>query len=167
MRFFTSSLLLVFAIACGSTKSQAAEGPRLETCYQGDEWTCAVEAEISRLTNLKREKPLIQSFESSFVARNWSQEQANADQISHSGFPAARNSVLIAEFPDANWKFWAENVAMFGGSDSSDPAEVAKTFVEMWYDSEGHRKNMLGNYQYIGAGVARLGNAVYATQLFH
>lgn len=144
MRFFTSSLLLVFAIACGSTKSQAevpdqeqatgqdsspndpslagSGSPSLQSCYQGDEWTCEVEAEITRLTNLKREKPLIQSFESSFVARSWSREQADVDQISHSGFPAARNSVLIREFPEAGWKFWAENVAMFGGRDSGDPA---------------------------------------------
>lgn len=185
MRFPLSSLLLVFSIACGSSNSDATtpgdpedetqqgpyltddEGPTLNDCYEADSWTCDVEAEIARLTNLKRPSPLNQSFESSFVARTWSAEQAAVGTISHTGFPAARNSVLRDEFPNAAWGFRAENVAMFGGYDSSDPLLVAERFVEMWYNSEGHKTNMLGNYRFIGVGVSRKGNAVYATQLFH
>jgi uncharacterized protein YkwD len=41
----------------------------------------------------------------------------------------------------------AENVA-YG-------ATTAKQVVSMWKGSSGHRKNMLGNYKYIGIGTAR------------
>ena len=53
----------------------------------------------------------------------------------------------------------AENVA-YG-------ATTAKQVVAMWKGSSGHRKNMLGNYKYIGIGTARdKHGAVYYTQIF-
>ncbi len=139
----------------------------LTSCYKADDFTCKVEAAIVAQTNALRSSPLVQSFESSFVARDWSEKQAKANAISHDGFPAARQQLLKAEFPKASWGFFAENVAMFGGGDNSDPEAVAKKFVTMWYNSEGHRKNMLGNYGHIGAGVYQSGNNFYATQIFY
>ena len=53
----------------------------------------------------------------------------------------------------------AENVA-YG-------ATTAKQVVAMWKGSSGHRKNMLGNYKYIGIGTARdKHGAIYYTQIF-
>ena len=53
----------------------------------------------------------------------------------------------------------AENVA-YG-------ATTAKQVVAMWKGSSGHRKNMLGNYRYIGIGTARdKHGAIYYTQIF-
>lgn len=53
----------------------------------------------------------------------------------------------------------AENVA-YG-------ATTAKQVVAMWKGSSGHRKNMLGNYKYIGIGTARdRHGAIYYTQIF-
>ncbi|RYF89759.1 MAG: CAP domain-containing protein [Chitinophagaceae bacterium] len=54
---------------------------------------------------------------------------------------------------------FAENVA-YG-------AETAAQVVENWKNSPGHRKNMLGKYQYIGVGIARSKNGqLYYTQIF-
>jgi uncharacterized protein YkwD len=53
----------------------------------------------------------------------------------------------------------AENVA-YGAS-------TAKQVVSMWKGSSGHRKNMLGNYKYIGIGTARdKRGAIYYTEIF-
>ena len=54
---------------------------------------------------------------------------------------------------------FAENVA-FGVSTGKDA-------VELWKDSKGHRKNMLGAYKYIGIGIATSKNGQkYFTQIF-
>ncbi len=145
-----------------------AEGssPLLNTCYKGDTWTCAVEAAVVRETNLLRSKPLIQSFESSYVARGWSEAQAQTGQLSHDGFPEKRQEALEEAFPKNSWPFFAENVAMTQASDP-DANKIAKQFVTMWKGSPGHMKNIQGRYQYLGVGIVRLGNSFYATQLFH
>ena len=88
-------------------------------------------------------------------------DQASGGFISHNGFPGARVSAYRSEFGagfDAN----AENVAMTGGS-----REPAKDFVDMWVGSLGHRRNMLGDFQVLGVGMARAPDgAWYATQIF-
>lgn len=53
----------------------------------------------------------------------------------------------------------AENVA-YGAS-------TAKEAIDIWKKSTGHRKNMLGNYKYIGIGTARSKKGItYYTQIF-
>jgi len=53
----------------------------------------------------------------------------------------------------------AENVA-YG-------ANNGKEAVSIWKNSSGHRRNMLGNYKYIGIGTARNRRGViYYTQIF-
>lgn len=53
----------------------------------------------------------------------------------------------------------AENVA-YG-------ATSGKQVVALWKSSSGHRKNMLGNYKYIGIGTARdRRGAIYYTEIF-
>jgi uncharacterized protein YkwD len=53
----------------------------------------------------------------------------------------------------------AENVA-YGLS-------TGKAVVKMWQNSSGHRKNMLGNYKYIGIGTAKDSrDRIYYTQIF-
>ena len=52
-----------------------------------------------------------------------------------------------------------ENVAFGAGN--------GKEAVEVWKNSSAHRKNMLGDYKYIGIGTARNKNGViYYTQIF-
>jgi len=53
----------------------------------------------------------------------------------------------------------AENVA-YG-------ATTAKQVFSMWKGSSGHRKNMLGNYKFIGIGTARdARGSIYYTEIF-
>ncbi len=154
--------------ASGVDNASVKDKPLLKACYKGDSFACAVEAVIGRETNALRtaSRPLVIDFESSFVARDWSAKQIEAGSISHDGFPYERVKVLKKDFPNASWGFSAENVAM-NSLVSTDPEIVGKAFVTMWKNSEGHRKNMLGNYSYLGVGVAVSGNKVYATQIFH
>jgi uncharacterized protein YkwD len=126
-----------------------------------------VEAAFVKKTNAKRACNLLtQSFESSFVARHWSDQKLVTESLSHDGFPAERPATLKAEFPQVNFFYAAEKVAMTM-TDSYSADALAEEIVEMWWKSSGHRQNMLGPYRYIGAGVARLGRVVYATQVFH
>jgi uncharacterized protein YkwD len=170
-----TTLLLVTAckdksddpIASQAKDETQAQNGLLTTCYQGDSWSCAVEAEIVNRVNLLRaDRPLTQHFESSFVARTWSQAQANQGQLSHTGFPQQRQQVLASEFPQLKFRYLAENVGM-SSLTSEDPARVAERIVGLWEQSAGHRANMLASYSFIGVGVFRKGGQFYATQLFY
>ena len=151
-------------------RSNESRDQKLQSCYRGDELICAIEAEIVAQTNqLRAENGLSQveqSFEVSYVARLWSEQQATSKQISHQGFPEQRQRQLSDEF--AGWQTFllAENVAM-GMPQSKDPEVVAQYIVSLWADSAGHRRNMLGPYQYLGTGIHFDGEHLYATQIFH
>ena len=56
----------------------------------------------------------------------------------------------------------AENVACV-----SDNSNVARTIVDGWINSKGHRANMLGNFDSCGVALVRRGRMVYCTQIFH
>ena len=54
---------------------------------------------------------------------------------------------------------FAENVA-YGPT-------TGKAVVDLWKNSPGHRRNMLGPYKYIGIGIAKDGQGrIYYTQVF-
>lgn len=173
---FAYAAFCFFLTACGDDSStsssetfaqeESQSAPRLRACYKGDAWECEVESEVVRLVNDMRRQKLDQSFEASFVARRWSEDQASVAEISHQGFPHERQRTLKQEFPGYAIAFRAENVAMTYSPDP-EPRKVAKTLVKNWYDSIGHRENMLGSYRTIGVGIARRGNYVYGTQIFY
>lgn len=145
---------------------QGSGDPAIADCHKGDEFTCKVEFEIVRLTNEKRSgmSPLRHDKNLAYISRDWSRQQSQVGAISHTGFPGARVSAYQQEFGSGT-QINAENVAMFSGGGSS-PQEVAQKFVEMWYNSPGHRANMLGPYQRLGAGVYRGARGFYGTQIF-
>ena len=75
----------------------------------------------------------------------------------HEGFEKRFRS-----FPIRGCRGGAENVAMSSGL--SDPSKVA---VDGWIQSPGHRKNLVGNFVYMGIGVYRNSRGQwYFTQLF-
>lgn len=56
----------------------------------------------------------------------------------------------------------AENIAQLAGPNIS-----AVKAVQMWMNSNGHRRNLLGDYERTGIGVARMpGGRVCVTQIF-
>jgi uncharacterized protein YkwD len=60
-----------------------------------------------------------------------------------------------------------ENIMMQGGSRNLDAAAFARTAVEGWMQSPGHRRNILDpDYDSSGIGVAVAGDRIYATQVF-
>lgn len=147
------------------------EAPKeAETCVKADARTCAIEAEILRLTNELRAASGLAALTNdpklAYVARSWSAEQAASGTVSHDGFPAARNTLYKKTF-GTTAPINAENCAMFGGQTPEDKI-VAKTLFDLWRKSPGHRANMLGKSRTIGIGVARNGSGfeTYGTQIF-
>ncbi len=143
---------------------------RLQTCYQASDFICQVEAAIIDKSNQLRrsngQQELSQSFELSYVARLWSEQQAQAGQLSHDGFPEARLDRLEEEFGTWGPILLAENVG-FGIPSSTDPEAIATYMVDLWAASSGHRRNLLGDFQSIGVGVYRDGGKLFATQIFY
>jgi uncharacterized protein YkwD len=146
------------------------------SCYKGDPFICKIEQLIGEKTNKYRAgrglKPLVLDAKLAFTARDWSQKQAKSGGISHNGFPSARQTVYRQEF-NVSRGLHGENVAYTSGvngdSARNDAAAeaVAKEFAVMWWNSSGHRANMLGSFNYLGVGIFQRSNgAWYATQIF-
>jgi len=91
------------------------------------------------------------------IAQKHSEDMAKGRVgFGHSGFSQRyeQASKMIKGF-----KQFAENVA-YG-------ATSGKEVVTMWQNSTGHRRNMLGNYKYIGIGIAKDAKGmIYYTQVF-
>jgi len=91
------------------------------------------------------------------IARRHSEDMASGRRsFGHSGYNQRENQVKRIIKP-----FYAmgENVACGAAS--------GKEVVSLWKTSTGHRRNMLGNYKYIGIGTARNSRGIiYYTQIF-
>lgn len=145
----------------------AVPEPTSDDCIGADQFICAIEVAITFHTNNLRSSgdPLKHHARLSYVSRDWSDRQAAAGSISHSGFPDDRRRVYSQAFPGDSVIIQAENVA-YSSSNSTTADDVAKMFVNMWANSPGHRRNMLGDYDILGVGVTKKGNRYYATQIF-
>jgi uncharacterized protein YkwD len=93
------------------------------------------------------------------AARGHSQDMADGVvEFGHDGFDA-RVAALAEHIP---WSSAGENVAWNQGY--PDPASQA---VEGWMDSQGHRDNILGDYDRTGIGIAGdEAGGYYFTQIF-
>lgn len=162
------------------TDNSAVDKPQnpssIAGCYKASAFICKVEALISSKTNKYRasqgRSPLTHDEKFSFAARDWSQKQGVRGSIGHDGFPSARNAVYKTEF-GVSPSFSGENVAMTSGiritgEDDASAEKIAETFAVMWWNSSGHRANMLrSGFTSIGNGVYQNARgAWYATQLF-
>ena len=72
--------------------------------------------------------------------------------------PDGRPCYSILEDNGIAWMSVGENIA----AGYSDPAEV----MDGWMHSDGHRGNILGDFSYIGVGVAEQNGMLYWTQEF-
>lgn len=102
------------------------------------------------LTPLKQHKGLNE------IAQKHSEDMASGkEDFGHNGFKK-RGDKVRKIFASCTM---AENVA-YG-------ATSGREVVDQWKQSSGHKKNMLGNYTYIGIGVAKdKRGRIYYTQLF-
>lgn len=90
------------------------------------------------------------------IARSHSEDMARGRRgFGHGGYDQ-RVQKIKKIYKECNV---AENVA-YGASN-------AKEAFTIWKNSSGHRKNMLGNYKYVGIGTARNKRGViYYTEIF-
>lgn len=135
----------------------------LEKASQDGQFLIALEAEINRRVNqyrlAKNLPPLKMNAEISYVARKHSQNMANKHAtFSHDGFKQ-RAKAVGKTIP---YKAFAENLAYLKGY-----PDLASVAVQGWIDSPGHRKNMEGNFNLTGVGIAKnTDGEYYFTQLF-
>ena len=91
-------------------------------------------------------------------AKAHSEEMARSGNMNHDGF--ARRADLVSQ--TIVYRSVAENVAFNGGH--GQPDRVA---VQGWIASPGHQRNMLGQYDLTGIGVAKNAKGeYYFTQIF-
>ncbi len=116
--------------------------------------------EVIRLTNLKRSqnglKALKANWELSRVAQYKSQDMSNKNYFSHQS-PTYGSPFDMMKVFGITYRTAGENIA----KGQSTPAQV----VEAWWNSEGHRKNIL-NASFTEIGVGYVANGKYWTQMF-
>ncbi len=117
----------------------------------------AVNQQINQYRASKKLPPLSIDPRLSQIARIHSENMANGKvSFSHDGFEGRAKAITIP------YKSVAENLAYNFGY--SDPVRNA---VEGWIKSDGHRKNMEGQFNVTGIGVAKNAKGeYYFTQLF-
>ena len=146
-----------------------------QSCYRASDTVCQIERAIVQLTNQRigNEGRPAQTYHArmAFAARTWAQEQveikrSNGSRIGHEGFPEQRKEIYTGEFETLDVKILAENIALIGNPPDS-PQALAEGFVENWWNSDIHQKNMLLGHGLQGAGVWQSpdGNW-YGVQLF-
>jgi len=116
--------------------------------------------EVIRLTNLKRTqnglKALKANWELSRVAQYKSQDMSSKNYFSHQS-PTYGSPFDMMKAFGISYRTAGENIA----KGQTTPAQV----VEAWWNSEGHRKNILNaSFTEIGVGYVAKGN--YWTQMF-
>lgn len=90
--------------------------------------------------------PLLLMDELTTVAQDWSDHMAESDDFRH-------NPDYTSQYPPG-WTGAAENIAA-----GYEPDQV----VDGWYDSPGHRANLLGEFTHLGIGYATSDTARYGT----
>ncbi|WP_333257794.1 CAP domain-containing protein [Microcoleus sp. S13_C5] len=117
----------------------------------------AVNQQINQYRASKKLPPLSIDPRISQIARIHSENMASGKvRFSHDGFEGRAKAITLP------YQSVAENVAYNFGF--SDPVRNA---VEGWIKSEGHRKNIEGQFNVTGIGVAKNAKGeYYLTQLF-
>ncbi len=169
-----------------SPVSSGSAGLSTATCVEGSQDICDIEVEIYKQVNVLRlagsksnfnipffsrnydpTNPLSFDAKASWVAREWSKEQARKGNIGHQGFGSgAREKSFMAKFGQSI-NFTSENVAYNGGARSGLAADIAKQFMNQWINSSGHLANIMGRHDFIAVGIAKDSDGYYyGTQLF-
>lgn len=136
-----------------------SQSDALASSSQEDDLVMEVHRGVNQYRQSLNLPPLSLNAQISQQAQNHSQNMAQQEvKFSHRGF----DSRLEAIKDQISYRSAAENVASNQGYDN--PAERA---VKGWIKSEGHRQNMIGDYNLTGIGVAQnQQGAYYFTQIF-
>lgn len=122
--------------------------------------TNIVQDVLSQTNQFRKSKGLsglIMRDELNSIAQKHSADMASGRVgFGHGGFNK-RNAQVTKEMNPIT--SFAENVA-YGAS-------TGKAVVDMWKNSTGHRRNMLGRYKYVGIGIAKdKKGRIFYTQIF-
>lgn len=152
-----------------STETRTEPVPTNNCLEAPSAFVCEVELEITKLTAAERLKAGISALtferELGYTARVWSVEQAARNVISHEWFISGELTRRHKEKFMVDPLLSAENVAMVPCL--SSPQDTAKSFMNGWMQSEGHRANILREGQSrIGVGVAVANGYCFGTQDF-
>ena len=126
-----------------------------------------IEQKIIELQNADRQKKLYMDVSVNIVARNHSENMSRKSNLSHDGFPHAREHDYKRLFPEYKMIYvLAENVAKL--SKYGQSAElVASESIKAWMRSASHRKNIVNqNYSKTGIGVFVDDRHIWITQIW-
>ena len=135
-----------------TTRSSDAKPDQKPRCIGADPFVCKVELAIVRLTNQKRTNyKLIYSPRLSHASRVWSKAQASygrRGRMSHDGWPRARQSSFQKHF--GVWPTLSAENVIYADFYKPTPEAIARKFVNVWWNSRGHKRNIIGNHRSIG-----------------
>ncbi len=119
-----------------------------------------IQKEFLTLVNAERislgKAPLVANSQLENAAYLHSKDMGDNDYFSHTSLDGRTFSQRITA-AGYNYVSAAENIAMAGGSPS------ASTVYDMWKNSSGHYKNMIGDYAEAGLGVYSVNGKTYYT----
>jgi len=133
-------------------------------CFAVDSELAALERQVHNLVNVHRQarglSPLAYNEEIASIARRHSQDMATGRAgVGHQGVEERRNDLVHVSV----FKEFAENV----GGNSYVLSQTAHEMVEGWLKSPGHRRNIEGEFNLTGVGIAQSATGLYFfTQIF-
>ena len=149
------ALLVLSGLVLLSGSSKEAAAQRKGSAAQIKAMVSGIHKGVNHKRSIYNQPALALSDSASTMAELHSLAMANGVVgVGHSGF--SDRSKIIRRMFNASGAV-AENVAV---------AVDAQDAVEIWWTSEGHKDNMLGDYNTTGIGVARKGGMWYCTQIF-
>lgn len=163
MKYFTAFLLIISSLCISIQTDAGQKNHRAPYIIIPSESVSYYEnhcfKEINRVRQEYGLKPLIWWSELSDCAREHCQNMADGKcEVGHDGFEERFKSMQKI----ARLKFFGENVAYC--YNYKNPVAIS---VEGWMESEGHRENILDDFQETGIGVAiSKEGKFYITQLF-
>ena len=119
---------------------------------------------VNKLRTDRGLKPLRMAYNVRLVARDRSRDMRKYDYFSHSS-PSGRDAAMLLGQRNVRYMSGSENIGWISYMGTWE--KTAKAMVKAWFGSSGHRANLLSReYNYVGIGAARDGNAVYWTAIF-
>lgn len=160
LRVATAALAAVMTLSLlPAAAAGADEPPRV---VRQAEWKA-----LGAINNLRLDrglKPLRMAQRVRLVARDRSRDMRTYGYFSHAS-PSGRDAATLLGSRNISYMAGSENIGWISFTGTWE--KTARAMVQGWFGSSGHRANLLSNdYNYVGIGAARSGNAVYWTAIF-
>ncbi|MEJ2673032.1 MAG: CAP domain-containing protein [Deltaproteobacteria bacterium] len=146
-------------------------GLRVAWAWEHVHYLKDVEHKVFRLTNdVRRDHhlmPLSRDTTLIDIARAHSDDMLKHNYFSHVSPTGQSVKDRVAPAYSRTLSRAGENIWGGHGYDYSDSTLMARVIVDSWMSSPGHRANLLNpHYNYMGVGVAVMGQEIRATQEF-